>query len=99
MKTKQKVLYKNDYISIVYNGEYGYYPILDTEGNFITNIYNETNVNKYLKQFEKVGNDLDKLLDLLGNFETFTVLSDKPNSDEPLDYINKIGDVYIEIME
>lgn len=99
MEKNREVLYKNDFITIINDGEEEYYPILDTNGNFITNIctYIHHDINKYIKQFEQVGNDLDKLLDLLGNFETFTVLSDIP--EEEHDYINKIGDVYIEIME
>lgn len=90
------ILYKNKFISICDEGEHGIYPILDSEGEFLTNIYTEENIEDHIIEFKKCEDSLEATLELLEDYEDFIVVDEVEEFNE---FINKVGNKYLQIYE
>ena len=90
------ILYQNQFISICDEGEHGIYPMLDSEGEFLTNIYTEENIEDHINNFKKCENNLEATLEALEGYEDFVVVD---KVEEINEFVNKVGNKYLQIYE
>lgn len=78
----ENVVYKNKYISIVFNGEDGYYPLLDSRGGFITNIVVEDKEEllSIIEDFQKCENDALETIFCILRYEDFELITESIDS-------------------
>lgn len=78
----ENVVYKNKYVSIVFNGEDGYYPLLDSRGGFITNIMveDEEELKSIIKDFEKCEHDALETIFCIMRYEDFELVTESIKS-------------------
>lgn len=78
----ENVVYKNKYISIVFNGEDGYYPLLDSRGSFITNIVVEDKEEllSIIKDFQKCEHDALETVFCIMRYEDFELVTESIDS-------------------
>lgn len=78
----ENVVYKNKYVSIVFNGEDGYYPLLDSRGSFITNIVVEDKEEllSIIEDFQKCEHDALETVFCIMRYEDFELVTESIDS-------------------